>query len=177
MDTAQPKILAACAIGFSTAAMFACVTVVPMLYQQIADLHVDIMSQMGEFRVRFFIAKLVKRKTYLCLQVVADDTWKTMMVMRSTHGVDPESVSVNRESMFGNLFRSKRQNSQCQCNANNNCPAGPPGDPGPAGTDGEPGAPGDAGKPGKDGIAPPVTAGPGGCMLCPAGPPGPDGEE
>lgn len=81
MDTSRPKIIAGCAVGFSTLAMFACMTIVPMLYQQITDLHVDIITQMEEFRVRNYL-RLFKTLTHF----YAKDLIIFCRLLLMTHG-------------------------------------------------------------------------------------------
>ena len=65
--------------------------------------------------------------------------------------------SAHQQSIFGMFAnRQKRQAGACNCNENNQCPAGVPGPPGDAGMDGMPGMPGQPGKPGVPGDAPEV---------------------
>ncbi|CAI4229417.1 unnamed protein product [Auanema sp. JU1783] len=74
------------------------------------------------------------------------------------------------------FVRRKRQNGDpgvCQCNEQNDCPAGPAGEAGVPGQDGTPGVAGEPGAPGLPGNFPSINMdNQQQCRMCPGGPPG-----
>ncbi|CAD5217198.1 unnamed protein product [Bursaphelenchus xylophilus] len=129
-----------------------------ILFQDINNLHDEIMTEMGEFKH------------------IANDAWRGIMAFNS-----PIHTRQARSSGYASLLRTlkgrNKRNAQCQCARQaSNCPPGPPGPPGQAGLNGEPGLPGDDGHPGLSGmeISFDMTM-KDGCFVCPAGPPGPPG--
>ncbi|KAK0402124.1 hypothetical protein QR680_016157 [Steinernema hermaphroditum] len=125
------------------------------LFRDINNLHNEVMSDLGEFKI------------------FADDAWKTMLDVN------------HPKAGFESIFRHKRQyetsgsSQQCNCAPKaSKCPAGPAGPKGEDGLPGEDGAPGKDGQPGPHGStfgAQPINKD---CIECPpgeAGPPGPDG--
>lgn len=118
----EAKVLAALAVGFSSVALLACVFLVPLLYRDIASLHEGIMTEMGEFQVGPSRCSMISSLGGSAFQIMTDDLWKnmlSMMEMRKAAGKGYGSFSITK---FPELFRVKRQGSNCRKRTTAFCP-------------------------------------------------------
>ncbi|CAD6196329.1 unnamed protein product [Caenorhabditis auriculariae] len=149
------------AAGASTLALFACLFVLPELFQELNEIHDQVVDTVQVFRTE------------------TDSAWSEMMDVQIA--ISPPSVP--RHNSFESVFRTKRQSyrglpSWCQCEPVK--PRCPPGPPGPPGNPGPPGMPGNRGSPGRDNyhVFEPIRCPSPSrdCIRCPRGPPGQPGQ-
>lgn len=96
------------------------------LFQDINNLHDEVMVEMDEFKI------------------MANDAWLSMITIQKPADANFNPFIVQRK---------KRQAAECNCAAKaQNCPDGPPGSPGTPGVPGEDGFPGENGKAGASSV-------------------------
>lgn len=113
------KLVSACSIFFSIITILSCITLVPMLYAEISSVWEEIDVEIAEFKAE------------------SDLLWREMQKIGRAGG-----ARIPRQyggGVQGGSAGGYGPASNCECNANNNCPAGP------AGPKGQPGHSGDAG--------------------------------
>lgn len=145
------RLTAGCAIALSMVTLVCCLVFVPALYAEITSTWQDIDDQMADFKI------------------LSDHVWKDLMEVSTGLGTH----RLVRQASYG---PASGGGENCQCNADNNCPIGPPGPKGAPGLKGENGIRGNPGQPGAPGphVEPPkmeIME----CMECPPGFPGPPG--
>ncbi|RCN34762.1 nematode cuticle collagen domain protein [Ancylostoma caninum] len=125
----EERLIVTVASVCSLLALGACVIVIPSLYNEIIDVHNQVIDTVAVFRVE------------------TDSAWADMMDVQVT--VAPPSKP--RANPFNSVFRQKRQDfsslpSYCHCEPLRlTCPPGPPGPPGMPGPNGMPGPRGNPG--------------------------------
>ncbi|VDM45322.1 unnamed protein product [Toxocara canis] len=174
------KVVICVASSLSGLAIFCSLIVIAALYNDIATLEDEIMSDMHEFKE------------------LTSDSWREMLAIIEQPGIDDvEGMSEFRTligrtkrdtscvfSMFHplpipfiSLYMIWDHDTRCSSNQARICPAGPPGPPGDPGPDGYDGPPGVNGRDGANGVVLIIdNPNPGGCIRCEMGPPGPPGQ-
>ncbi|CAD5213026.1 unnamed protein product [Bursaphelenchus okinawaensis] len=170
MTSSSQTVVVITSIG-SAAFIFLTICAAGYIYNDINNLHNEIMLDLTDFKI------------------MVDDAWSGMLnVPDSTsfktgpgrQGYGHYNLNKNDHRTFlQQIGHRERRSAQCECQAHSNkCPPGPIGPPGAKGKAGEPGPRGDNGRPGAPGIALignfPRRAG---CIQCPPGPPGLQGKE
>ncbi|KHN84187.1 Cuticle collagen dpy-5 [Toxocara canis] len=151
------KVVICVASLLSGLAIFCSLIVIAALYNDIATLEDEIMSDMHEFKE------------------LTSDSWREMLAIIEQPGID----DVEGMSEFRTLIGRTKRDTSCGCSSNQAriCPAGPPGPPGDPGPDGYDGPPGVNGRDGANGVVLIIdNPNPGGCIRCEMGPPGPPGQ-
>ena len=98
-----------CATILSATTLLTCIIAVPMIYNEVQSIWVELDRGMGEFRVD---SPLNQGQLNFKIQGIADTTWEHMIVA---------------ERNGGNKVKRQASGAQCNCQADNKCPAGPPG--------------------------------------------------
>uniref|UniRef100_A0A0N5A0E5 Col_cuticle_N domain-containing protein n=1 Tax=Parastrongyloides trichosuri TaxID=131310 RepID=A0A0N5A0E5_PARTI len=156
------KFAVVCSIFICISIIFMSVSATTYIFNEITSFYDASMNDFTEF------------------QYMADSTWHEIVSMLN----DDNEINDNLQSMFAKITRKKRNEEdyvwppQCACNSSpNNCPPGPPGEPGSDGIPGQDGESGLDGVPGKDASSVSQNvARRRECIKCPVGSPGPPGE-
>uniref|UniRef100_A0A0M3HZ48 Col_cuticle_N domain-containing protein n=1 Tax=Ascaris lumbricoides TaxID=6252 RepID=A0A0M3HZ48_ASCLU len=201
------KVIVFTASLLSAFAIFCSLIVIATIYNDIASLEDEIMSDMNEFK------KLTTDSWHEMMIIIAQpgivDTEEiakiSALVGRTKRGTSCARLLISEESRKQQNYRTNQEiehqfefhiliavrieNSYLNMNFNKkfqgcsnlsprNCPAGPPGPQGEPGRDGEDGSPGLPGRDGANGVTLIIeNPNPGGCILCERGPRGPPGKD